>query len=59
MSSLKSQPPAGLKDVEVPDPHTALALGFWDLDVFALQGDEARPLVQFPGKVPDLSTYFD
>ena len=44
-------------DVELPDAHTALTVHFWEPDVFAFQGEPDRPLVHFPGRVPDLSKF--
>lgn len=41
-------------DVELGDPHTALAVQFWEPEVFTFQFDERLPRVVFPGKVPDL-----
>lgn len=43
--------------VELSDPHTALAVDFWEPEVFSFQADEKRPRVQFPGRVPDLTAF--
>jgi hypothetical protein len=43
--------------VLLPDAYTALAVDFWEPDVFAFQADQKRPLVTFPGQVPDLAPF--
>jgi hypothetical protein len=43
--------------VELPDPHTALAVDFWEPEVFSFQADQKRPAVEFPGRVPDLTAF--
>jgi hypothetical protein len=44
-------------EVDLPDPYTALTFHFWEPDVFAFQADPTWPVVQFPGRVPDLSKF--
>jgi hypothetical protein len=44
-------------EVELPDPYTALTVHLWEPDVFAFQYLEERPLVRFPGRVPDLGAF--
>jgi hypothetical protein len=43
--------------VVLPDAYTALAVDFWEPDVFSFQAAENRPLVAFPGRVPDLAAF--
>ena len=43
--------------VDLSDPYTALAVDFWDPEVFSFQADEKRPAVRFPGRVPDLAAF--
>lgn len=41
------------------DSNTALAIDYWDFDVFAFQWKEELPVVEFPGIVPDMSQFTD
>ncbi|MEZ4363850.1 MAG: cellulase family glycosylhydrolase [Kofleriaceae bacterium] len=46
-----------LRTIDLDDPYTAVSVDFWEPAVFAIQHDEQRPLVRFPGRAPDLRKF--